>query len=101
MAPPGIAGTRGHSGRRAMTILAELLAGLLAAALLLLAFINLSPAALASAIRIAGPLLVGIAGIAVVAVGRAGLGAALVAAALAWSGINLLARKRPGPAPPG
>ncbi len=82
-----------------MTIVAELLAGLLVAALLLLAFIHLRPAALAAAIRVVGPVLIGVCGVVAVALGRAGLGAALIAAALGWAGFTLLSHKKPKPKP--
>ena len=83
-----------------MGIVAEILAGLLVAALLLLAFLKSTPSTLAATVRIVGPALLGLGGLAVVAIGRAGLGSVMVAAALAWFGITQLARKRPKPKPP-
>jgi DnaJ-domain-containing protein 1 len=83
-----------------MSIIAEILAGLLAAALLLGAFIKATPTALASAVRIAGPLLLGLGGLALVAIGRPGQGSILVAAALAWIGITRLSRPKEKPKQP-
>jgi hypothetical protein len=80
-----------------MSIILEILAGLLTVALLGATFLKASPAALASTIRIVGPMLLGFAGLSLVAVGRAGLGSALVAAALFWIGITQLSRNRSKP----
>jgi DnaJ-domain-containing protein 1 len=76
-----------------MGIVLEILAGLLLAALVVVAFLKSSPARLAAAFRFAAPLLLGLGGLLAVAVGRAGVGALLVAAALAWLGLMRLARK--------
>jgi hypothetical protein len=82
-----------------MSIILEILASLLAVALLAVAFLKTSAAALASAIRIVGPMLLGFTGLSFVAVGRAGLGSILVAAALFWIAITQLSHNRPKPKP--
>ncbi|MDW6022802.1 molecular chaperone DnaJ [Mesorhizobium sp. BAC0120] len=80
-----------------MSIILEILVGLLAAALLAVAFLRASPTALASAIRIVGPMLLGFMGLSLVAVGRAGLGSILITAALFWIAITQLPRNRTKP----
>jgi hypothetical protein len=82
-----------------MTIVLEILAILLVAALLVGAFLRSSPASLATTLRIAGPALLGISGLVVVAVGRAGLGSGMIAAALVWGAVVQLSRKRSKPKP--
>jgi hypothetical protein len=80
-----------------MSIIVEIAAALLVAALLFAAFVRASPAALASAIRLVPPLLLGATGFAAVAVGRAAAGGLMVALALAWLAATHLARKAPAP----
>src|SRR5262245_47526724 len=82
-----------------MTIVLEILAVLLVVALFVGAFLRSSPATLAATLRIAGPLLLGLGGIGFVALGRAGLGSGMVAAALAWAAVVHLSRKKPKPKP--
>jgi len=67
------------------------------AALLLITFLLSSPASLASAIRMLGPVLLGLAGFAVVGIGKAGAGSFMVAAALGWFAATHLARRKPKP----
>jgi hypothetical protein len=81
-----------------MGIAVEILAGLLLLALVVVGFLKSSPAALASTLRLAGPALLGIGGLVIVAVGRAGPGAVMVAAALAWLGLMRVSRKPHKPA---
>ena len=80
-----------------MSIIVEILAAVLIAALLFAAFLRASPAALASAIRLLAPLLLGVAGFAVVGIGKAAAGSFMVALALAWFAATHLARKTPAP----
>ena len=75
----------------------EIVAGLVVAALLLVAFLRTSPASVASAIRMLGPVLLGIAGFAVVGVGKAGAGSFMVAAALGWLAATHLGSRKPKP----
>lgn len=82
-----------------MTIVAEILVGMLAAALLLVVFLRATPAVLAATVRIVGPGLLVAAGITLVAIGRAGFGSVLVAAALLWLGLSRLARRDAKPKP--
>ena len=62
------------------TQMIDILAGFVVAALLLVAFLRSSPASVASAIRMLGPVLLGIAGFAVVGIGKAAAGSFMVAA---------------------
>ena len=55
-----------------------------AAALGLFVLLRADPARLAGALRLAGPLLVGLSGIVLMLFGRAGLGGMLISGALAW-----------------
>lgn len=82
-----------------MGVVAEILVGMLAAALVVGTFLKASPAALASTIRIAGPALLVVAGFSLVAIGRAGLGSLLVGAGLAWLGFSQLSRRKEKPKP--
>lgn len=75
-----------------MAIFVEILAGLLFAALLVAAFLRSPPAAIATALRFVLPALLALAGLAIVALGRAGLGALVFAAALGWIGLMRLSR---------
>ena len=86
--------------RTQMSVVIEILAGFVVAALLLVAFLRTSPTAVASAIRMLGPVLLGIAGFAVVGIGKA-------APAASWSRrplpglphrICCARRRSPGPA---
>jgi hypothetical protein len=76
-----------------MGIAVEIFVGLLLLALVVVAFLKSSPAALASTVRLTGPALLGIGGLLTVAIGRAAPGAVMVAAALAWLGLMRLSRK--------
>lgn len=82
-----------------MGIVLEILAGALVAALVVVAFLKSSPAGLAAILRVAAPALLGLGGLIIVAMGRAGPGAVMVAAALAWFGLLGLSRKREKPKP--
>ena len=77
----------------------DIVVGFVVAALLLVTFLRSSPASVASAIRMLGPVLLGIAGFAVVGIGRAAAGSFMVAAALGWFAASYLVRKKPKPAP--
>lgn len=74
-----------------------ILAGLLAAALVVVVFLKSSPAAIAATMRIAGPVLLGFGGLAAIGVGRAVLGMGLTVGALAWLGFMGLPRRKPPP----
>ena len=80
-----------------MSVVIEILAGLGVAALLLAAFLRTSPTAIASALRMLAPLLLGLAGFAVVGIGKAGAGSFMVAVALGWFAATQLASKKPKP----
>jgi len=80
-----------------MSAVLEILAGLGAIALLVAAFLRTSPTALASALRMLGPVLLGLVGFAVVGIGKAGAGSFMVAAALGWFAATHLARRKPKP----
>jgi hypothetical protein len=85
--------------RSAMAIALEILAGLLFAALVVVAFLKSSPAALATTLRWTVPALLCFGGLATVAVGRPSAGAVMVAAALGWVGLSRLSRQREKPKP--
>ena len=80
-----------------MSAVLEILAGLGALALLVAAFLRTSPTALASGLRLMGPVLLGLAGFAVVGIGKAGAGSFMVAAALGWFGATRLVQQKPKP----
>lgn len=61
-----------------------LVALLLVVAVLGLGFMRASPAQLASGIRIAGPVALGLAGVAALVFGRASIGGMLISGAIAW-----------------
>jgi hypothetical protein len=82
-----------------MAIVLEIVAVLLLGALVVVAFLKSSPAALATTVRSAVPVLLGFGGLATVAVGRPGVGALMVAGALAWTGLSRLSLKREKPKP--
>jgi hypothetical protein len=82
-----------------MSAFLGVLALLLILAALLAAFMRLDAARLASAFRLAGPAVLGLAGMGLLVVGRAALGAMLVSIATAWYGAGRArqsARKTPG-----
>ena len=80
-----------------MSIIGEIIAVILVIGLLLGFFLKASPSALAATLRISGPVSAAICGLALVAIGRAGLGGMLVAAGLAWGCTMLLARRKQKP----
>lgn len=67
-----------------MIVMFYVVAALLVVGALGLAFLRLDPARLAGSLRLAGPLLVGLAGVGFMVAGRAGLGGMLISGALAW-----------------
>lgn len=73
-----------------MTIPFILFAALLVLLLGATAFTRASPLAIASALRLAGPLVLAIAGVVLLLAGRAGLGGMLISGALAWFASNRL-----------
>jgi hypothetical protein len=82
-----------------MSAVIGVLAVLLALAGLFAAFMRLDAARLATALRLAGPAVLGLAGLASLLAGRAALGGMLVSAAIAWYGAGRArqaARKTPG-----
>jgi hypothetical protein len=62
-------------------------------------FLRASPSGLAASLRLAGPVLVGLAGGALLLLGRAALGGMLISAALGWLG--LMRRSKPPRPTPG
>ena len=83
-----------------MTIVAEILLAALVVGLLFQAFLKASPGALASALKALVPVVVGVGGVLLMALGRAGVGAVMVAAALAWLAATRLKRKGKAGRPP-
>jgi DnaJ domain len=82
-----------------MSAVLGVLAVLLAVAGTLAAFMRLDAARLASALRLAGPAVLLLAGLALLVAGRAALGGMLVSAAVAWYGAarsRQAGRKTPG-----
>jgi hypothetical protein len=82
-----------------MSVVLGVLAVLLALAGALAVFMRLDAARLASALRLAGPAVLGLAGLALLVAGRAALGGMLVSAAIAWYGagrVRQAGRKTPG-----
>lgn len=77
-----------------MTYLIALLAILLLLALAAFAFTRATPASLASTVRLAGPVLLGFAGMVLLLTGRAGLGGMLLSGAAAWLGSGSFRRAR-------
>jgi hypothetical protein len=73
---------------------------LIGLALLMVVFVRTDPAKLARSLRFAGPALLGVAGLAMLLVGRAGLGGLLLSAALGWYGASRL-NSTAGPKSPG
>ncbi|MBN9273967.1 MAG: molecular chaperone DnaJ, partial [Mesorhizobium sp.] len=56
-------------------------------------FLRADPAGLADTTRSLGPVLLGLAGFSVLAVGRVGLGGAMLAGAAVWYGVSRAGRK--------
>ena len=82
-----------------MSAFLGVLALLLVLAALLAGFMRLNAARLATTLRLAGPAMLGLAGLGLLAVGRAALGGMLLSAAAAWYGAGRArrsARKTPG-----
>lgn len=69
-----------------MTILLGFVLAVLAIAALAVFFVRADPHALARGLRLAGPVALGLVGVVLAALGRAGLGGMLITAALAWFG---------------
>lgn len=79
-----------------MTVPILVVALLLLLLLAVVAFARASPAGIANAVRLAGPLVLGLAGLVMLFVGRAGLGGMLLSGAAAWLGSNRMrASSRP------
>ncbi|MCT8989433.1 DnaJ domain-containing protein [Chelativorans sp. SCAU2101] len=81
-----------------MTYLIALLAILLLLALAAFAFTQASPARIASAVRLTGPALLGLAGVVLLLAGRAALGGVLLSGAAAWLSSGRF-RSAPKPSP--
>jgi hypothetical protein len=82
-----------------MTILFYIVAATLLLALLAMVFLRANPSSLAGSLRIAGPVVLGLAGAGLLFTGRAGLGGMLLSGAMAWytsSRIRKGSRKSPG-----
>ena len=82
-----------------MTVLFYLAAGVLVALVAATALVRMEPRRAADTLRLAGPVAIGLVGVALVVFGRVGVGGALVSLALAWylSGRNRRrARATPG-----
>lgn len=82
-----------------MTPLFYAVAGLLLVGLVAAAFVRANPSRLANGLRLAGPIALGIAGVVLLLLGRAGLGGMLLSGALAWFTTNRVRRgmtKTPG-----
>ncbi len=69
------------------------LAGTIVATLLLLVFLKMDAAKTARALRLAGPIGLGIVGAALLLFGRAGLGGMALSSALAWYGAGQMRRR--------
>ena len=82
-----------------MAIFVEILAGLLLAALVVGAFVRSSPSALATTFRFVLPILLALTGLAIVGIGRPGLGALIFACALGWVGLMRLPSRTEKPKP--
>jgi hypothetical protein len=79
-----------------MTVAFYLVAALLGFAGLAYAFVRVNPGRLADALRLAGPIVLVLAGAVLLLLGRAGAGGMLISAGLGWYGV---ARRRRGPKP--
>jgi hypothetical protein len=82
-----------------MTILFYVVAALLTLGLLAALLARADAARMASALRVAGPIAVGLAGVVFLVAGRAGLGGMLISGAIAWFTSNRIrgnARRTPG-----
>lgn len=77
-----------------MTYTIGFLSVLLLIALVAMSFARADAAKLASAIRFAGPMLLGLVGVVMLLAGRAGLGGMLISGAVAWFGSSGLKRPR-------
>lgn len=71
-----------------MTVVFYVVAALLVLAVLAAGFVRASPARLAAAIRLTGPIVLGIAGIVMMLIGRASIGGMLISGGLAWYGMS-------------
>jgi len=81
-----------------MTIAVPIVLALLLAGASVYAFLRASPAAIATALRWAGPIVLGLFGLLLLLFGRAGLGGMLISGALGWAGRNrYTARAKPTP----
>jgi hypothetical protein len=77
-----------------MSAVLGLLAVLLAATALFAAFMRVDAARLAGGLRAAGPVVLGIFGLVLLATGRAGIGGLLLSGALAWYGASRVNKNR-------
>lgn len=64
-----------------------------------IAFTRASPAAIAGALRLVGPVLLGLVGLVLLFTGRAGLGGMLLSGAAAWFGSSRMVRRMSRPQP--
>lgn len=76
-----------------MSIAIGILFSLLLAGFVAYSFMRASPVAIAGALRLVGPVLLGVVGLGLVFVGRVALGGMLISAALGWWGRNRFAHK--------
>ncbi|WP_274629175.1 DnaJ domain-containing protein [Arvimicrobium flavum] len=67
-----------------MSVFLGLLAGLTVIAALFVVFVRTDAQSLANGLRLAGPVVAGVAGVVLMLLGRAGLGGMLISGALAW-----------------
>jgi hypothetical protein len=82
-----------------MSIVLGVIAALLAAGSLLAVFLRLDAASLARGLRVAGPVVVGLVGLALLLAGRVGIGGMVLSGAVAWYGAGRASanqRKSPG-----
>lgn len=79
-----------------MTVIFYLLALAVLGTLAALAFANTEPRKLARAISLAGPLLLGLAGVVLLLIGRASIGLMLLTGAVGWWSSSRLSRARSG-----
>lgn len=77
-----------------MSILLGLVTAVIAVSALLTLFLRVDARTLASGLRVAGPAALGLAGIALLLLGRAGFGSLLISGALAWFGKSRLTAGR-------
>lgn len=77
-----------------MSYVAYAVAAMVVLALLGVAFLRANPASIAGGLRVAGPIVLGLAGAGLLFTGRAGLGGTIISGAFAWFMANRVARGR-------